>query len=169
MGFMGSGKSTIGLELANALQYAYIDTDALISERMEMDIPSIFSSYGEKRFRSEELISIKESMELDNIIISTGGGLPCNDECIDIINKGSQAYYIYVRPLVLAERLCKQTEIDSRPLLNNLRSKSELESFIKDKIIQRERYYFESHGLIDGDQNLKAIVQDIIRLLPETS
>ena len=169
MGFMGSGKSTIGLELAEALRYRYVDTDALISDKMKMDIPSIFKHHGEDRFRSEELISIKESVDLDNVIISTGGGLPCNEEIIDIINKNTQAYYIYIRPSVLAERLWKLSEMDSRPLLNNVHSKSELESFIKNRILQRERYYFESHGLIDGDQDVKEIVQDIIRLLPMTS
>lgn len=76
-GFMGSGKSSVGVRLSYLLKKTMIDTDKWIEEKQEMEISDIFSAYGEKTFRDMETECLKELIETaSGQIISTGGGLP---------------------------------------------------------------------------------------------
>lgn len=74
IGLPGSGKSTIGRELAHELKYKFIDTDRLI-ERKYGNISNIFKEHGEAYFRDIESETLKGLMELDNVVISCGGGI----------------------------------------------------------------------------------------------
>ena len=76
IGFMATGKSTLGRQLAAAMDMEFLDTDALIEERAGMPIPEIFAQFGEAKFRELEHEVAESLCEKKNTVISTGGGMP---------------------------------------------------------------------------------------------
>ena len=87
IGFMGSGKSTTGKQLAKCLGYGFVDTDKRIVERFGMSVNEIFDRLGESRFRESETGLLNELCAKDNLVVSTGGGLPCHADNMEIINR----------------------------------------------------------------------------------
>ena len=164
MGFMGSGKSTVGQAMADKLGWRYIDTDVMVVERLQMDIPSVFKTYGESRFRETELEVLEDVIHSDKSIISTGGGLPCSDKAIEIINQHSNSYYLYISAQQLSMRLWKEELRSTRPLLQSIDSQDDLKEFIITRLVKRERFYYDSRGIIDATQSVESVVEDIIQL-----
>ena len=98
MGFMGCGKSTVGVRLSYKLQKAFLDTDNLIEKMEGMPISNIFDTYGEAYFREKEtevLAALKQ--EKADRIISLGGGTPLREENRMILKAGNviKIYSIY--------------------------------------------------------------------------
>ncbi|AHF97418.1 shikimate kinase [Desulfurella acetivorans A63] len=94
IGFMGSGKTTVGKVLSRELNWKFADTDEIIEKKIKMPIKKIFSLYGEYFFRKLERnillnINIKEPF-----ILSTGGGMPCFKDNIDIMKKKGIVIYL---------------------------------------------------------------------------
>ncbi|MCG8333508.1 MAG: shikimate kinase [Proteobacteria bacterium] len=90
IGFMGTGKTTIGRKLAVRLGYRFIDTDQYIEREQQCRIPEIFASRGEKCFRDLETSLLKRLSKVDNTVVATGGGIlvtPGNKELIRQIGK----------------------------------------------------------------------------------
>ena len=81
IGFMGSGKSTVGRMLARRLRFHFLDTDHLVEERAQMSIKSIFARYGEAHFRERETATLESLLNTRRHVLATGGGIvtqPCN-------------------------------------------------------------------------------------------
>ncbi len=114
IGFMGSGKSSAGRELASLRGMEFIDTDELIEKRMHMDISEIFSSLGEERFREIESETLMSLRGLDNIVISCGGGIVLRPENRRFIAEETTCFWLYTTP---EESLARITD-NSRPLLS---------------------------------------------------
>ena len=94
IGFMGSGKSTIGSRLARSIGYDFKDMDHLIEETAGMTIPSIFREHGEQVFRKWEHDILLELCEHENVVVSTGGGAsggvsPCIAMTCSRVREGS--------------------------------------------------------------------------------
>src|SRR5688572_25424276 len=87
VGFMGTGKSTVGNVLASMLHLRFVDTDALVEQRAGKRITEIFASEGESRFREYESQVVHELETLRNCVISTGGGLVVNPANIESLKK----------------------------------------------------------------------------------
>ena len=83
---MGAGKTTVGMELAKKLNYKLIDTDHSIENDQSRKIKDIFSEDGELFFRNLETLKLKELINVENAIISTGGGIILKDENRSILN-----------------------------------------------------------------------------------
>lgn len=151
IGMPGSGKTTIGKSLAEAINYQYIDLDEYIEKRACLFISEIFQMYGEKYFRDLESNMLKELGELDNIVVSCGGGIVINKRNKDLM-KGLVLYL--TAPLVELERRTKGTE-DVRPLLN--------EKTIYDLYDERkDKYaYFSDIEIDTTKMDIKAIVEVI--------
>ena len=75
IGLPGVGKSTVGKELANRLEYQFIDLDLYIEKLMNKSIPEIFSEYGEDFFREMEKKALVDMIDLENVIVACGGGI----------------------------------------------------------------------------------------------
>lgn len=113
IGMPGCGKSTLGLKLAEKLKYEFIDMDNYIEKKACMFIDEIFEAYGEKYFRELETNTLKEFMDLDNVIISTGGGIIKNKAHKELMN--GLCVYLDVPLEEIEIRLNKSNVV--RPLL----------------------------------------------------
>ena len=147
LGFMGSGKSTVGQRLAGRLGYSFIDMDARLEGEHGMTINEIFEKLGEKVFRELESNLLKEMVSLQDAVISTGGGLPCTGNNMDLINRKGVSIYLKMEPAALLNRLSRGKS--RRPLIRHL-SRQELETFIQEKLREREPVYLRAHHIISG-------------------
>jgi len=152
IGYMGSGKSTLGRRLASHLDLQFIDMDHYIEERNCKTIPQIFAEEGETEFRKKERRALEELAEFTDIVIATGGGAPCFFDNIDLMNKTGKTIYLNIDPKILADRLLKsKTE---RPLIKG-KSREELIAFIDETLHKRNEFYMQAqHYITEPDADL---------------
>lgn len=155
VGFMGSGKTTIGKKLAALLGWTFTDLDKRIEQKTGMTIPDIFSKLGEPHFRMIESEALMESSSIKGVVISTGGGAPCHYGNMDFMLANGLTVYLKLTPAQLRSRLTGSgTE---RPLIKGL-EQEELLTFIETKLSERESYYSRSEMVIDGfDPDVKEL------------
>lgn len=137
-GFMGTGKSTVGRELARFMGRKFIDMDALLEERAGMSVNDIFDAHGEEYFRKMELELAQELSGEENRVVATGGGTILNDEIRELFAKDGLIICLVADTEQLVARL-KRT--DKRPLLRGDREK------VAEKVMQllndRQNIYFK--------------------------
>ena len=115
IGFMGSGKSSVGLKLARVLDYKFLDTDAYIEEEYGDTIATIFASEGEAGFRTLETKTLRKlKQNLHGYVISTGGGMPLREENVTLLHELGHVVFLKTSKEVIYERL---KDDRSRPLL----------------------------------------------------
>ena len=114
IGFMGSGKSSVGKELATSLGVSFIDTDSYIEEVTQKSIPAIFAEQGEDGFRSHESDAL-ERLSTKEAVIATGGGIIEIPENKDIMTKNGIIVYLHTNFDTISKRL---QEDENRPLWN---------------------------------------------------
>ena len=117
IGLMGSGKTTIGRELAKALEMKFIDIDSIITIRENRNIVDIFNDEGEEYFRKLERTIIDEESKKNNIVISTGGGVIIDNSNIKNLRKTSYVIYLDSSLECIYERVKNGKK---RPLLNDI-------------------------------------------------
>ena len=167
IGYMGAGKTTLGKALARRMNLSYIDTDHYIENRYRKKISEIFSSEGEERFRNIENRILLEISEFEDIVISTGGGLPCFNNNMEIMNGLGTTVYLETSEKELAARLGVSKTV--RPVLKN-RSGDGLIDFIKENLDER-RYYYEqakiqfNAELMYTDSDVDALVIKLEKLI----
>lgn len=158
IGFMASGKTTIGTKLAEALGRRFIDTDKLIEEREKMSISEIFEKYGEDYFRNVEEEVILEALNQINTVIATGGGCVTRENTRNFLKEKGIVFWLKVD----AETVLRRTSNDdTRPLLKGDK---------KEKIIillsKRESLYRETaHYIIDALESPEKIVSKILDIV----
>ena len=115
IGFMGSGKTTVGKELAKQLKMKFIDTDAYIEDKYQKSISDIFAQQGEEYFRQIETQTLEYFRDtVSGAIFSTGGGMPLRQENARLLKEIGQVYYLTAANQVIYERVKGDTK---RPLL----------------------------------------------------
>lgn len=159
IGFMGSGKTTIGRELALRLNWSFVDLDKKIEDHTKKTIPEIFSQNGEKYFREIESNVLKSLSSVNKTIISTGGGTPCHDENMKLMLSTGLTVYLKLTPDELETRL--QESRGGRPLIMDL-DKENLRIFIEKKLTEREKWYELSEIIIGG---INTDVDQIVHLV----
>jgi len=147
IGFMGSGKTTIGKKLANYLKYEFIDLDKLIESKAGLSIVNYFELHGEGAFRALERDVLQKSEFPENVIIATGGGAPCFGDNMEWMNKNGVVAYLSLSPKALASRL-EHSKID-RPLIRHLKG-AELIEFISSKLQEREVFYNQAKYVVSA-------------------
>ncbi|MFA7082532.1 MAG: shikimate kinase [Bacteroidales bacterium] len=159
IGFMYSGKSTVGKKLANSMNLNHIDTDKVFESKYNITISSFFEKYGEDLFRELEHKILLETIEEDNIIVSTGGGLPCFHNNIEIIKENGISIYLNMSPISIIHRINNSKK--KRPLLQN-KSPEELQEYIENLLKEREVFYNQANLKIKGeDPNIKGIESEL--------
>ena len=159
IGFMGSGKSTVGKELAKALDYGFIDLDTYIQEKAGKTIPEIFEQVGETAFRLMEKDALREVAILKNTVIATGGGVPCFYDNISLMNKLGLTVYLKLSPAELFNRLINERY--ARPLITD-KNDDELLLFIETELLERDTYYNQASIVIDAET---AKIEDYISVV----
>lgn len=168
LGYMGSGKSTIGQLLARKLNYDFIDFDDFLQEREKMTINEIFDVKGEIYFRKLENRYLKEVLEVKpNSVISLGGGTPCYGDNMKIIkDSGHATVYIKVAVEELTARLWKART--TRPLLAHQDSTEKMDEFVRKHLFERSFYYNQASYkvFVDGRSALKVAheIKAIVKL-----
>lgn len=138
MGFMSSGKSTIGKRLAVRLEYEFLDLDKFIEEELGEEIPAIFKSLGEESFRELEAECLKKQAGLERTVLSLGGGTPCFQDNVSWIKENGTSIYLNVPNSILLGRLKKNRW--RRPVLADM-ADNELVNFVSDLHAKREYFY----------------------------
>lgn len=115
IGFMGCGKTSVGIKLSYQMRRTMVDTDKWIEKKQKMTVSDIFDTYGEEAFRRMETECLKELIQtVDGQIISVGGGLPVREENHRLLKQLGRVIYLKVTPQTVYLRLKDDT---SRPLL----------------------------------------------------
>jgi len=129
LGYMGSGKSSIGEKLALALGYDFYDLDEEIEKDEGQSVSEIFGEQGEIQFRKKEALLLRKMLvNKDNLVLATGGGTPCYAGSMDyLLREVDKVITIYLKPSlhVLVKRLF--SEKTNRPLIKHLEQYEDLE------------------------------------------
>ena len=163
IGYMGSGKTTIGKLVAEKLGYSFVDMDTHIEEKHFNTISEIFAKVGEQQFRLLEQRCLHEVAEFDDVIISTGGGAPCFFDNMEYMNAHGVTIYLKLTAAELAERL-EFIGVSKRPLLAN-RKVDELRRFIAEGLAKREPFYEKAAYSLSGD--IDETVEKIFKLITD--
>ena len=146
IGFMGSGKTTLGHPLAKRLGYDFIDLDKAIEAGERCTVGEIFASRGEAEFRLLERKYLQDVITRGgNVVVSTGGGTPCFHANIELMNANGVTVYLKLAPGMLAARLASAKVC--RPLLAG-KSVAEMEEYIVETLAVREEYYQQANVVV---------------------
>ena len=166
LGYMGSGKTTIGTQLAKKLYQDFTDLDEYIEKKENKTITEIFKEKGEIYFRKIEHTYLKKFInENDTYVLSLGGGTPCYANNMNIISKETDLHSIYLKASVvtLYDRL--KNNSSKRPLLAKLTKESLIE-YIAKHLFERNIYYEKAkHRISINSKGIDAIVAEIRILL----
>jgi shikimate kinase len=159
IGYMASGKTTLGKLLANKLNIPFIDVDSKIEELEGTTISEIFLHKGERTFRLMETDFLKNYNFPESFVLSTGGGMPCFNDNMEILNALGATFYLKRPVKELVNRLVGAKE--KRPLVVG-KSIEELEVFITDALKIRTPFYESSKFVLNRENQT---VEEIIDCL----
>lgn len=157
LGYMGSGKSTVGKLLAQKMDIPSVDLDDKIEAKENLKISEIFSQKGEIYFRKKETEVLLEQLESDEkAILSLGGGTPCYGNNMKLaLEHSKNVFYLKVSIPGLVERLLKEKA--HRPLIKNIEDE-ELPEFIGKHLFERNNYYNQAHHIISCDDKSPIVI-----------
>lgn len=162
IGFMATGKTSIGQALADNLgnEYMFIETDQIIIEDAGKSIPEIFSEDGEIRFREYEIEACKKASQLHKVVISCGGGIVLNKINIDYLKQNSHIILLQATAEEIYKRAMKDGQ-DTRPVIDKEDPKAEIEKVL----IFRKPFYETAAEIIieTTGKDLEVIVDEIIQ------
>ena len=159
IGFMGTGKSTVGRLLASQLAYEFLDTDLLIEREQGAKIPQIFATHGEQYFRKIEQRLAVELGKTDHKVIATGGGMVLNPQNIVNLRQNGFVIALVATPEVIYERVKQENH---RPLLSGANSCAKIAALL----LERAPYYENSDLMINTlTKTAPELVADIIGYL----
>jgi len=148
IGYMFSGKTTVGHKLALRLGYEWLDLDQLFECVFHTSIPIFFKRYGEEAFRKLEQKMLHSTADKDNIVISTGGGTPCHFDNMEWINSHGTSVYFDVTVETLLRRA--QNSKKPRPLFAGM-TDDERSAFIRQQLQARTTYYRKANIIFPAD------------------
>ena len=146
IGYMGSGKTTVGKALSKDTGMMFYDLDWYIESRMRKTVSQIFAERGEEGFRQIEYNMLHEVAEFENVIISCGGGTPCFFDNMDYLNQQGDVVYLKATPETLYKHLL-MAKVE-RPLLKD-KSPDELIAYITDHLKERAPFYEKARHTVD--------------------
>ena len=146
IGYMGSGKTTVGKALSKETGMMFYDLDWYIESRMRKSVAQIFAEKGEDGFRKIEFNMLHEVAEFEDVIISCGGGTPCFFDNIDYLNQQGDVVYLKATPETLYKHLLMGKV--ERPLLKG-KSSEELIAYITEHLKERAPFYEKARYTLD--------------------
>ncbi len=159
VGFPGCGKSSVGKKLAAKLGYGFVDLDEAFEEEYRISIPGFFQKYNEPAFRSCERKVLLDKLQLDNVVISSGGGTPCFSDNMQLMKDSGTVVYIKMAPASLFDRLSHAKRM--RPLVQN-KTPEELRAYIDTTLPLREPIYQQAHLTVKGESiDIEALCEKV--------
>jgi shikimate kinase len=156
IGFMGTGKSSVGQMVAAQLHFTFLDTDHVIESRAGKTISEIFAQQGEPAFRELERNLVGELVSRKKTVISTGGGLPANPENLASLKTHALVVCLWASPEKIWERVRSQSH---RPLLQEPDPLAKIHSLLA----EREPFYRGADVLLNTEmRSLKDVAQQVI-------
>ncbi len=163
IGFMGTGKSTVGRKVAHGLQFKYVDTDTLIEEQTGMGISEVFTQAGEPAFRKMERAVVESLVSCENHVIATGGGLIVDPENRESLRRHAMLVCLWASPEAIWRRTQHNTH---RPLLQD----SDPKARIAELLSEREPHYRQADIIINTElRPIREVVQQVIHQFRETN
>ena len=167
IGYMGSGKTTIGKALSKETGMMFYDMDWYIESRMRKSVSQIFAEKGEEAFRKMEYNMLHEVAEFEDVIISCGGGTPCFFDNMEYLNQQGDVIYLKATPETLYKHLL-MAKVE-RPLLKD-KTPEELIAYITEHLKERAPYYEKAHytldvNVLDNSDKIATSVERIKSLL----
>ncbi|MEE9372377.1 MAG: shikimate kinase [Saprospiraceae bacterium] len=162
IGFMGSGKSLYGRLVAEHYAMEQIDLDDFIMKNEEKTINEIFESDGEKSFRKLERRYLNELVETkNNVILSLGGGTPCQEENWSAIRKTTSIYLKRTHHFLFHILKAKKA---NRPLIKNLND-DKISELINTMLVSRAPFYERADHVFDAYGSKIVLANRLIRKL----
>ncbi|WGH76101.1 shikimate kinase [Tenacibaculum tangerinum] len=162
LGYMASGKSTIGRGFAEKKQISFIDLDDYIEKKEEKTISEIFEERGEIYFRKQEHKYLKELLDKkESFVLSLGGGTPCYAGNMDVLSSHEEVSSVYLKTSIktIVDRL--MNEKSKRPLVARLKEEA-LSEFVAKHLFERSYYYNQANYMIVLDnKSVDDIIDDL--------
>ncbi|WP_018249932.1 shikimate kinase [Orenia marismortui] len=159
IGFMGTGKSTIGHRLAERLNYKFVDLDEEIVKIDGRPIPTIFAENGEKYFRDLESKATAEVSKDNNQVIATGGGVVLCPKNIEYLKKNG----IVILLKASAEVILERTQHDNnRPLLEVADPLAKIKTMMEERA---DKYSCTEHQIDTNDLSVDEVVEEIMKIM----
>ena len=157
IGFMGTGKSTVGKRLAQSLAWDFVDTDCLIGEVTSLSVTEIFRRHGETRFRSEERIVVARLSQQVQLVIATGGGTVIDPRNWEALARNGVIIGLHASIEAILNRIGHKTD---RPLLKGTREA------IEKLWSERQAFYAQADLTVDTSRkNIDEVVSEILARL----
>lgn len=158
IGMPSSGKSTIGKRMADALHYHFLDTDRMIVRAEGRSVADIFAQYGEDYFREAERRVLRTIRPGQNLVISTGGGMPCYHDNMAYINTTGVSIFLDVPVPILLQRMLAHNAYD-RPLYQP--NDPKLASALQQKHNVRLPFYQQADIIVSGEADAETVLQRV--------
>ncbi len=156
IGFMGTGKSSVGRLVADQLHFEFLDTDELIEARAGKRIAEIFAEHGEPAFRELEQQLVAELATRSRTVIATGGGLPVNPVNLESLKQHSLVVCLWASPDKIFERVHSQTH---RPLLLEADPRAKICSLLA----TRKPFYRQADVLLNTEfRSIREVAQQVV-------
>ena len=156
---MGAGKSRLGSRIAGFMDMKFIDLDSEIKKDQELTIDQIFHEKGEKGFREIEKRILHQHINSDQFVLACGGGTPCYEDNMEVMNKSGTTIFLDVPQEVLFSRLSNSKQ--KRPLIEN-KNEEELRKYIDQKLAGRKKYYNKAKIKIDPLNTSLELIKQIL-------
>lgn len=155
---MGSGKTTVGKQLAKRARMDFIDSDHMIEDRCGVSISTIFDIEGEEGFRKRETKMLQELCERSNMVLATGGGAILSEENRILLRKSG--YVVYLQTSIETQ-LSRTQKTRNRPLLENVDAQEKLTELMQ----ERGRLYEQEADLTvkSGERVVSKVVEEILQ------
>ena len=165
IGYMGCGKSSLGRKLAKSAAIRFVDMDSLLEEREGASVSDIFAYAGEEYFRRAERNLIEELAEQsDDMVISTGGGVPTWQDNMEYINSVGESLYLRRSAKQIASRLSPHGRY-KRPKLRGLNDE-ELVEFMTKNMAEREPFYMKATHVVEcSDKSDEELLEYILGVI----
>ena len=141
MGYMGSGKTSIGKKISKILNINFFDLDELIEKNYDRSVKNIFNDFGEIEFRKKERAVLRKIISKKKLyVLSLGGGTPCYFDNIELISKKTDLT-IFLKPKIeqLSKKLFKKKS--KRPIIKDVKTEKKMIEFVSKHMFERINYY----------------------------
>ena len=143
IGFMASGKTTVGRLLAERLEWAFVDLDKLIEDGAGRTVADIFAAEGEAGFRKRETEALREVAQRRKTVVATGGGAPCREENLTAMLGAARVFWLHVSA---EEAVARAGKASGRPLLDGA---ADPEAEAGRLLDGRRSFYERAHAIVD--------------------